>query len=103
MPLGSTAKKIQRIADTAEDVYAKLSELREQVVATQETVEETSRRLDTLEAEAAEQRALLEAVAEEQGIDLEAVTARAHIGEAEEAEHEGDAGGETEATDPDDA
>jgi len=83
MPLGSTAKKLQKVANTAEDVYGRLAELREQVLETQETVEETSRRIDRLEAEAAEQRALLEAIAEDLGIDLDAVTARAHIGEAE--------------------
>lgn len=101
----------------AEDVYAKLNDLREQVVATKETVEETSARMDRLEAEAAEQRALIEAMAERQGIDLDAVTAEAHIGEAEaEAESEDAAGsrdetddttegepGETDESGPDDA
>lgn len=81
----------------AEDVYGRLAELREQVLATQETVEETSRRIDRLEAEAAEQRALLEAIAEDRGIDLDAVTARAHIGEAEASDADDpDAAGEEE-------
>lgn len=83
MPLGNTARKLQKVADTAEDLYAKLGELREQVTATREAVEETSHRLDRLEAEAAEQRALLEAIAEKQDVDLDAVAATAHIGEAE--------------------
>jgi peptidoglycan hydrolase CwlO-like protein len=83
MGLGSTAKKLQQVADMAEDVYRKLNDLREQVVETKETVNETERRVDALASEAAEQRALLEAIAEEQGVDLDAVTATAHIGEAE--------------------
>ncbi|MFB6301798.1 MAG: DUF5798 family protein [Haloferacaceae archaeon] len=86
MPLGSTAKKLQKVANTAEEVYGRLAELREQVEETQETVEETSRRVDRLEAEAAEQRALLEAIAEDRGIDLDTVPTRAHIGEAEGAD-----------------
>ncbi len=93
MGLGSTAKKLQQVADMAEDVYRKLNDLREQVVETKQTVNETERRVDALASEAAEQRALLEAIAEEQGIDLDAVTATAHIGEAEtKAEAETGAG-----------
>jgi MFS superfamily sulfate permease-like transporter len=79
----------------AEDVYRKLNELREQVTETQQTVIETKERVDGLESEAAEQRALLEAIAEEQGVDLDAVSAEAHIAEAE------DGGAETDETDTD--
>lgn len=89
----------------AEDVYGRLADLREQVSATQETVEETSRRLARLEAEAAEQRALLEAVAEDRGLDLDAATARAHIGEAEAETEAGETetdGRGTEGTEGDD-
>jgi chromosome segregation ATPase len=93
MPLGSTAKKLQKVANMAEDVYGRLAELREQVLETQETVEETSARIDRLETEAAEQRALLEAVAEDRGIDPDEVIARAHIGEAEADDASGPADG----------
>ncbi|MFC7203667.1 DUF5798 family protein [Haloferax namakaokahaiae] len=96
MGIGGTAKKIQKVAEMAEDVYKKLNELREQVVEMRETVGETKDRVDNLEAENAEQRAILEAIAEEQGIDLDAVIAEAHITEAEEAETADD---ETEAAD----
>jgi TolA-binding protein len=100
MPLGNTAKKLQQVANMAEDVYGRLAELREQVSATRETVEETSRRIDRLESEAAEQRALLEAIAEDRGIDLDAVPAEAHIGEAEPESESTEAAGEgTGATD----
>ncbi|RDZ64839.1 hypothetical protein C5B90_00250 [Haloferax sp. Atlit-12N] len=94
MALGGTAKKLQKVAEMAEDVYKKLNELREQVVEVRETVNETKSRVDRLEAENAEQRAILEAIAEEQGVDLDAAIAQAHISEAEE----GSAGDETEPT-----
>jgi predicted Rossmann fold nucleotide-binding protein DprA/Smf involved in DNA uptake len=93
MGFGDTAKKLQKVADMAEDVYRKLNELREQVVETKETVEETKDRVDSLEADTAEQRALLEALAEQQGVDIDDVIAEAHIAEAEaDGENETDAG-----------
>ena len=92
MGFGDTAKKLQKVADMAEDVYRKLNELREQVVETKETVEETKARVDSLEADTAEQRAILEAIAEQQGIDLEEVVADAHIAEAEADADAGESG-----------
>lgn len=83
MGLGSTAKKLQRVTDTAEELYGRINDLRDQVVEMRKTVVETNDRIEALEAESAEQRALLEALAEREGIDVEAVTADAHIGEAE--------------------
>jgi chromosome segregation ATPase len=91
MGFGDTAKKLQKIADMAEDVYKKLNELRQQVIEMRETVDETKRRVDGLESETAEQRALLEAIAVEQGIDLDDVTAEAHITEAEREAADDDA------------
>jgi len=79
MGFGDTARKLQSVADTAEDVYRKLTELREQVVATRESVERVDRRTDRLEAELAEQRALLDAVASELDVDVAETTASAHI------------------------
>ena len=73
MGLGSTAKKIQKVADTAEKLYAKLNELREQVLAIRDSLEATDERVQRLEAENAEQKALIEALAREQGIDVESV------------------------------
>ena len=83
MGLGSTAKKLQQIADMAEDVYARLNQLREQVSETRKTVDETKDRVDELDRELAEQRALLEALAEERGIDVDAITAEVHVVDAE--------------------
>jgi len=73
MGFGSTAKKVQKLADTAEKLYSKLTELREQVVEMRESVDETTERVETLERELAEQRALLDAIAEQQGVDVDEV------------------------------
>ncbi|WP_424015249.1 DUF5798 family protein [Halorubrum xinjiangense] len=85
MGFGDTAKKIQTLADRAERTYKKISELRDEVDETQETVIDTSERVKTLENEMAEQRAVLDAVAEEVGVDLERVSTEAHITDAEES------------------
>ena len=73
MGFGSTAKKLQKVADLADDLYTKVSELKTQLQALQGTVEETNDRVDSLDRELAEQRALVEAIADEQGIDVDAV------------------------------
>jgi len=69
MGFGSTAKKIQKVADTAEDVYQRLTALREEVEATRETVEATAERTERLEAEVAEQRAMMDRLLEANGLD----------------------------------
>jgi len=83
MGLGSTTKKIQMLADTAKKMFHRLNEVREQVDTTQETVQDTGDRVQTLETEIVEQRAILEAIATELDIDLDAVSADAHILDAE--------------------
>jgi len=88
MGLGSTAKKLQTLADTAEKLYSRMNDLRTQLVETQETVQESTERLDRLESEMAEQRAVLDALAREQGLDVETISAEAHISEAETAADE---------------
>ena len=75
MGLGSTAKKVQKLADVAEKTYKRLNELRQQVQEVRTTVDETGDRVETLEKEAAEQRAILDAVAREHDLDPEAITA----------------------------
>jgi len=101
MGLGGTAKKLQKVTDMAEDVYSRLNDLRDQVVEMRETTQETKARVDRLETESAEMRALLEALAEKEGIDVESVSAEAHISEAE---GEGDAAADADAgADADDA
>jgi peptidoglycan hydrolase CwlO-like protein len=97
MGLGSTAKKLQKVVDMAEDLYTRINDLREQVVEVRETVDETKSRVDSLEVENAEQRALLEALAAEQGIDVESVTADAHIRDAEKEATSGNGDAEASA------
>lgn len=75
MGLGSTAKKLQRVADLAEDLMGRLNELRERVTRVEESLDGTERRLADVETELQEQRALLEAVATAEGVDVEAVLA----------------------------
>jgi peptidoglycan hydrolase CwlO-like protein len=79
MGFGSTAKKVQKLADTAEKLYSKLNELREQVTQMREKLDSTSERVERLERENARQRALLEAIAEEQGIDAAEIEADAPL------------------------
>ena len=80
MGLGSTAKKIQTVADTAEKMYRRLNALRKEVESTKRTVEDTGERVDTLETEIAEQRVILEAIGEELDIDTGAAVDDADLG-----------------------
>jgi len=99
MGLGSTAKKLQQIADMAEDVYARLNQLREQVNQTRATVDETKARVEKMDHELAEQRAIVEALAEREGIDVDAITAEIHVVDAESAAGDGESeAGDTEST-----
>jgi len=77
MGFGGTTEKLQKVASMAEDVYAKLNELRDQIQAMRETVERVDRRT-------AENRALLEAIAAEQDVDVDAVLTETAIEEAED-------------------
>lgn len=94
MGLGSTTKKIQMLADTAEKMFHRLNDVREQVETTQTTVQDTGDRVQQLETEIVEQRAILEAVATELDIDLDSVSADAHILDAE-ADATSETGAET--------
>jgi len=86
MGLGSTTKKLQKVADMADDLYTKLNEQKEQLQELRNTVEETSDRVEDIDREQAEQRALLEAIAEEQGLDTDTILTEAVIENAEAAE-----------------
>lgn len=81
MGLGSTAKKLSKVADTAEKLYGRVQDLREEVAATRETVDDTNERIAAIEEELEEQRALLEALADENDVDAEAVTADVAVSE----------------------
>jgi septal ring factor EnvC (AmiA/AmiB activator) len=86
MGLGSTAKKVQLIAEKAESTYDQLMQLRDRMIRLEDTLEETGDRVDTLERENEAQRLLLEALADEQDIDVDAVLADAAITDAESDE-----------------
>ncbi|MDZ5810932.1 DUF5798 family protein [Halorubrum sp. AD140] len=101
MGFGDTAKKIQTLADKAERTYQKINELRSEVEETQTTVLDTSERVQRLENEMAEQRAVLDAVAREVGVDLESVSTEAHITEAERAAADANAAGDAEPAEGD--
>ena len=75
MGFGSTAKKVQKLADVAEKTYSRLNDLREQIQQLRDTVDETGERVEALEAEVAEQRAVLDAIAREHDIDPDGVVA----------------------------
>jgi len=85
MGLGSTAKKIQKVAEVADELYTKVNELKAQLEALRDTVEETNDRVDGIDRELAEQRALIEALAEQRDIDTAAVVedVTAETGESE--------------------
>lgn len=79
MGLGSTAKKIQTVADRAEQLYKQLVDVRKRVMELEETADETGDRVATIETEQEKQRAVLDAIAEQQGIDVEQALADAAI------------------------
>jgi len=94
MGLGGTAKKLQKVANAAEELYAKMNEVIGQLKDLQREVERTSSQVDDIEYEVAEQRAILEALAEKEGVDVEAVLADATLppepGRDDETATEGD-------------
>ena len=79
MGLGSTAKKIQTVADRAEQLYKQLVDVRKRVMELEETADETGDRVATIETEQEKQRAVLDAIAEQQGVDVEQALADAAI------------------------
>lgn len=95
MGLGGTAKKIQALAERAEQTYEQMMELRERIVHLEESVDETNARVSGLRVESEKQRVLLEAIAEEHGIDSEQLLAEAAIEEAEPAGGDAEGGAET--------
>ena len=85
MGLGATAKKIQMLSDTAEDLYRKLTEVLERVRGIETSIEETNERVTTIEYRLDQQRALIEAIAVEYDLDVEEILAEVEPSETEEA------------------
>ncbi len=97
MGLGSTAKKIQMLSDSAEKMYRQVQEMQGRIVGLEEEVDETHETVTKLDDRVAEQRALLVAIAENQGLDAEAILAEAAIEDAEADDgsgQDGDSSGE---------
>ena len=83
MPLGGVTDKVQKILDTAEELYKRVTELREQVMEVRDTVQQTNERVATLENKLDQQGAVLEALAEHEGIDVDQLVTEVAIEEAE--------------------
>ncbi|AGN00875.1 hypothetical protein L593_04630 [Salinarchaeum sp. Harcht-Bsk1] len=88
MGLGGTAKKVQKLADTAETLYEQIKDLQRRMVNLEESVDESTARLDRLEKENEKQRLILEAIATEHDVDVESLLAESAIDEAEPVEEE---------------
>lgn len=75
MGLGSTARKIQALTETAEELYRKIGEVLERVRAIETSIEDSSARLTSMEERLDRQEALLEAIARVHDIDVDGLAA----------------------------
>ena len=82
MGLGSTAKKLQKVADIAEQLFKRINAMRSEIQDLQGAVEGAETDAAELRRELAETRALVEAVAEAEGVDTEAALANVDYPEA---------------------
>lgn len=85
MGLGGTAKKLQKVIDAAEQLYAKMNEVTGELRQLQSEVETTSEQVDRIEGDLARQRALVEAMADQQGIDVDEVLADVELPDERDA------------------
>ncbi|MDR9380845.1 MAG: DUF5798 family protein [Natronomonas sp.] len=83
MGLGGATRKLQKVADMGEELYSRISELREQMLEVHETVKETDKRVATLENKVDGQTAIIEALADSEGIDVDELLTETAIEEAE--------------------
>ena len=83
MGLGSTAKKLQMVSESAEKMYKQVQELQARIISLEEEVDDTHQTVTKMDHQLTEQRALLVAIAEEQGLDAEELLADVAIDEAE--------------------
>ncbi len=79
MALGGTAKKLQKVANAAEELYGKMNEVIGRLTDLETEVERTSAQVDHIEYDLAEQRAILEAIADADGLDVNAVLESADL------------------------
>jgi methyl-accepting chemotaxis protein len=78
MALG-TAKKLQKVANAAEELYGKMNEVIGRLTDLEAEVERTSAQVDQIEYELGEQRAILEAIADAQGLSVDEVIESADL------------------------
>lgn len=70
MGLGSTAKKLQQVVDAADDLYAKINDLKSDIAAMRQTIDGTASGVERIEERLDEQERLLQAIAEAEGVDV---------------------------------
>lgn len=70
MGLGGTAKKLQKVVDVADELYARINDLKDDITAVRNSIDETNQRVSNIEDELSEQRELLERIAEAGGVDV---------------------------------
>lgn len=70
MGLGGTAKKLQKVVDVADELYARINELRQEMATIRDRIDSTNEQVVGLERELAEQRVLLERLAEANDVDI---------------------------------
>lgn len=73
MGLGGTTKKLQKVANMAEELYARTNELRKQLSTLRDATEETQADIKQIKHEQQLNRELIGRIAEQQGIDVDAV------------------------------
>lgn len=86
MGLGSTAKKLQMVSESAEKMYKQVQELQSRIISLEEEVDDTHQTVTKMDHQLSEQRALLIAIAEAQGLDAEELLADVAIDEAESSQ-----------------
>lgn len=88
MGLGSTTKKIQLLAERAEQMVKQVGELRDQIADLRDTVDETGQQVDDIAKQNERQWVVMQALAEEQGIEVDVLLAEASIETVEPPEDE---------------
>lgn len=73
MGLGSTARRLQGLTDTAEELYHKITEVLERVRDIETAIDRTSEQVDEMEYRLEQQHALVRAIAEEHDLDIDAI------------------------------
>jgi chromosome segregation ATPase len=99
MALGGATKKLQKVADMGEELYARLNELREQIVEMRVTVQDTNERVRALENKVDQQGAILEALAEDAIEEAEPAITEADANDATDGADAAGAGSSSPGTD----